>query len=144
MTTPKPSRPKRLAAFMFDELFATSVLALLGTIVPVAGSAVAVATYFIIQDSLCGVGCSPGRKLVGQRLAGESGESITHLRSVARNTVRLIVWMTLVGFVADLLVMAVSSRSIADYLTNTRVWNERDLDDARYLLEAHRDLDALS
>ncbi|CAN0328239.1 unnamed protein product, partial [Laminaria digitata] len=116
-----PSRIKRTAAFCFDEVFAASVLALLGSVIPIAGSALAVALYYIAQDSLMGAGISPGRKLFGQRLAGLEGERITHTRAAARNCARLIVWLTVVGLIADLVTMITTGRSIADYLLDTRV-----------------------
>lgn len=134
-------RTRRAASFMLDEVLGNTILGLLGSVVPVAGSAVAVCLYSSSQDSLAGVGRSPGRALVKQRLAMTDGTQASHLRCFARNTLRWLLWVTILCFLIDLVLFCTSDgRLIADRICDTRVWDQKILDDVRYLNGVEREL----
>lgn len=140
MTRPA-SRTRRIAAFAFDDLFLTSILGVLGNIIPVVGSVAAVGAFTALQDSSMGPGRSPGRALVGQRLAMCDGRPVSHTTAITRSVLRWAMWLTGVLLAVDLVLFATSGRLLADRLCGTRVWDERALDDAQYLLGAEDALD---
>lgn len=130
------SRTRRIAAFAFDDIVLTSLLGVLGNVIPVVGGVAAIGAFTALQDSSMGPGRSPGRALVGQRLAMHDGRPISHTTAITRSVLRWVMWMTGLLLLIDLALFTTSGRLLADHLCGTKVWDDEALEDAQYLLGA--------
>ena len=118
------SRSGRLGAFSVDVALMISIL-IIGVIATPIGSAVLGLIYVALRDLARGSGRSLGRSMSGQRLLDENGELLSPGKTVGRNLVRLLLWMTILPFFIDLaMVLFGNGRLIADHIFDSRVYED--------------------
>jgi len=146
-------RLQRVLAFGLDGVLIHIAIVLLGIPLPVIGSLSLSFLYSTLHDDARGPGRSLGRTAVKQRLMSADGQEIPHLRAMARNAARWLLWITVIPFFIDLfIVLFGNGRTLADLIFDTRVWEDpehlrgdidkqRDRDRARRIIEVERDRD---
>ncbi len=113
-----PSRRlKRIGAFALDGLMLPFFL-----IFTPFGWFLAAFVYLSLNNNIFGRGRSLGRAALGQRLMTEDGQEAPHWMIVARNAVRFGLWMAVIPFFVDLLLLLFGDgRLLADRALGTRV-----------------------
>lgn len=117
---------KRMAAYGLDALvFLPFFIVSLFTGI---AAFLAVFLYFAFYNSVRESGRSLGRAAVGQRLMTDDGQEVGHSVSIARNLVRMLLWVMVIPFFVDLgLFLFGDGRLIADRIFRTRVVEDPEL-----------------
>ncbi|MBI4972058.1 MAG: RDD family protein [Candidatus Omnitrophica bacterium] len=121
------SKGKRIASDVVDLLFIPIVIGfviaflLLAAAEPVRNTVLIIVNvvWMLFRDLVF----SPGRKMVGIKLASLSGEKITPAQAVIRNILLIIPFVLLVGYILETIMILVKGERLEDGWAKARVVN---------------------
>jgi len=73
--------------------------------------------WMIFRDAVF----SPGRKMVGTRLASLAGEKVTLTQAFIRNILLIVPFVLVVGYIIEIIALLAKGERVADHWAKTRV-----------------------